>query len=394
MERGSGATNTAIGRQDKAEVTVTTVEAIPVAYPEPNDHNRTRYVCLVKITSSEGHVGWGEAATHFAEAAIPTAKLIEALAPHVVGRDPLQNLSIWRTLREKTWWYGTGAGFALFAISAIDTALWDLKGRILDVSVLDLLGGPAKEQLPAIASSHATDADIARMAEEIAGWLDTGLHGIKVGFGKLGDANLGFEHDRDVAFVRAVREAIGPVKKIMIDLGVRTTWDVQTAITRARAFEEYSVYWLEEPLGHDDPQGYATLRAATEIRIAYGEREWNVAGVDRLVRTGTVDVVGLDPGRLEGVTGFAKACDICETAHCQGNAHAWSTAISTASSAALSWATTACRQVEVQPMYGPMQIELVDHPVQHEGGWMPKPTGAGLGIEVQDDVVARFRMDC
>jgi len=372
---------------------IASVEAIPVAYPEPNDHNRTRTVCLVKLTSETGHVGWGEAATHFEEATLPVAKLIDAFAPLVVGQDPIQNLSIWRELKRRSWWYGTGAGFASFAISAIDTALWDLKGRILDVNVLDLLGGPAKERLPAIASSHGTLASIEDMAEEIAGWLAGGLNGIKIGFGKLGDANLGFELDRDIAFVRAVREAIGPEKKIMIDAGVRNVWDVQAAIRRARAFEAFGVHWLEEPLGHDDPEGYATLRAATEIRIAYGEREWNVAGVERLLRTGTVDVVGLDPGRLEGMTGFAKACDAIETARRQANAHAWSTAISTASSTTLSWYAPVCWQVEVQPNYGPMQTDLVDRPIRHEGGWMPLPTGPGLGIKVQDDVVEHFRMD-
>jgi len=372
---------------------VASVEAIPVSYPEPNDHNRHRSVCLVKVTSGDGEVGWGEAATHFDDATLPVAQLVDALGPLVVGMNPLENLTIWRAMKDRTWWYGTGVGFASFAISAIDTALWDLKGRILNTSVLDLLGGPAKDRLPAMASSHATLADIDEMADEIAQWLASGAHGIKVGFGKLGDANLGFEHDRDVAFVRAVRKAIGPEKKIMIDLGVRIRWDVQTAIKRARAFEEFDVYWLEEPLGHDDPGGYATLRAATNIRMAYGEREWNVPGVDKLVRTGTVDVVGIDPGRLEGMTGFAKACDVCETGRCQANAHAWSTAISTASSNTLSWYAPACRQVEVQPMYGPMQTDLVEQAIAHQGGWMPKPTGRGLGIEVREDVVNRFRFD-
>jgi L-alanine-DL-glutamate epimerase-like enolase superfamily enzyme len=372
---------------------VAEVEAIPIAYPEPNDHHRTRFVCLTKVTTRDGVSGWGEAATHFEEAAVPVARLIDALGPVVVGQNALENISIWRALREKTWWYGTGVGFAAFAISAIDTALWDLKGKLLNTSVLDLLGGPSKDALPAMGSSHGTKADVGEMADEIAGWLETGLQGIKVGFGKLGDANLGFEQKRDVAFVRAVREAIGEKKLIMIDLGVRNHWDVQTAIERAQAFEEYGVYWLEEPLGHDDPEGYETLRAATRIRMAYGEREWNVAGVDKLVRTGTVDVVGLDPGRLEGLTGFARACDVCETARCQANAHAWSTAISTASSNTLSWYAPACHQVEVQPVYGPMQTDLVAQPIQHQQGWMPKPSGAGLGIEVQEDVVARFRID-
>ena len=89
------------------------------------------------------------------------------------------------------WWYGTGAGIASFALSGIDIALWDLKGKALGVSVLDLLGGPAKDKLPAIASLHGTKARIEDMAEEIAEHTATGLHGAKVGFGKAGGRPFG-----------------------------------------------------------------------------------------------------------------------------------------------------------------------------------------------------------
>ena len=105
-------------------------------------------------------------------------------------------------------------------------------------------------------------------------WLATGLTGVKVGFGKLGDANLGFEHDRDVAWMKAVREALGPSKRIMIDCGVRNKWTVPEAVARVRAFEEYDLDWIEEPLGAEDPHGYAQLRQATQTLIAYGEREY------------------------------------------------------------------------------------------------------------------------
>ena len=87
-------------------------------------------------------------------------------------------------LQEHSWWYGTGVGLASIAISGIDIALWDLKGKMLGVSVLDLLGGPVHDQLPAIASLHGTKVTIEEMAEEIAAHTATGLHGAKVGFGK------------------------------------------------------------------------------------------------------------------------------------------------------------------------------------------------------------------
>jgi L-alanine-DL-glutamate epimerase-like enolase superfamily enzyme len=296
-----------------------------------------------------------------------------------------------RQLVPETWWYGTTGGIAAFALSGIDVALWDLKGKALGRSVLDLLGGPVKDRLPAIASSHATSSDIGEMAEEITGWLSTGLTGVKVGFGKLGDANLGFDHDRDVAFMKAVREAIGPDRSIMIDCGVRNRWSVSDAIRRVRAFEDYGLDWIEEPLGHDDPLGYAQLKNAVTAKIAYGEREYQLAGVDRIMASGTCDVLGLDPGRIGGITGFSRACDRVELVNRrEANGHAWSTAIDTAASLAIAWAKPVCRQLEEQPFKGPMQHDLIGGAIVHHDGYMDLPKGPGLGIEVDQSVVDRF----
>ena len=367
-------------------MTVRQVQAFPVAYPEPNDHDRKRSVCLIKITDEEGVSGWGEACTYFPEATLAVARLVAGFSELLVGRDPLHNVAIWRDLRNHAWWYGTGAGLASMALSGIDIALWDLKGRISGASLVEMLGGPAHSRLPAVASVHGTKASISEMVDDFAGHLEGGLQGIKVGFGKRGDARLGFESGRDLDFVRAMRDAIGD-KLLMIDLGVNNFWDVPTAIARARAFEEFGVHWLEEPLGHDDPGGYRALRAGSGIRIAYGEREWNARGVQRIVESGTVDVVGLDPGRVEGITGFHRAAQICEMYRRQANAHNFSTAIVGAASAALSWANPSCRLLELQPVYGIAQRDLVDRPVWHEDGFVPMPTGPGLGVEVDENLV-------
>ena len=372
---------------------VQSVEAIPVSYREPTDHNRFRSVCLVRITDKDGRVGWGEACSYFPEATLAAARIIEGLSGLVVGRNPLHTEAVWLKLKDHTWWYGTGFGVASLAISGIDIALWDLKGKQLNTGVLDLLGGPVRSRLPAIASLHGTKAGIDEMVEEIAGHTSTGFHGAKVGFGKAGDAHLGFEEARDLEFVEKVQAAMGLGKDLMIDLGAKNFWDVPTAIRRARAFEEYGVAWLEEPLGHDDPRGYTALRAASGIRIAYGEREWNARGVQRIVETGTVDVIGLDPGRIEGITGFRKAAEICALNRRQANAHNFSTAIVGAASQALSFASPACRLLELQPVYGPAQRDLVDRPIWHVDGFVNLPDGPGLGIEINEDLVHSARLD-
>ena len=109
-----------------------------------------------------------------------------------------------------------------------------------------------------------------------------------------------------------MREGLGPAPSIMIDCGIAVRWDVPAAVKRVQAMEEYDLAWIEEPLGAWDPEGYATLRAKTTTAIAYGEKEWTVEGYERLLATGTVDVVGVDPGRAEGITGFKKVCDRVE----------------------------------------------------------------------------------
>ena len=134
---------------------IASVEPIPVAYPEPNDFNATRYLCLVKITTDEGVVGWGESITQFPEANPAVAALIAGMTEVLIGRDPVHTEKIWLDLKNRAWWYGYRGGLASYAISAVDIALWDIKGKILGNSVLDLLGGPVHDRLPAIASSHA-----------------------------------------------------------------------------------------------------------------------------------------------------------------------------------------------------------------------------------------------
>ncbi len=369
------------------------VEPIPVAYPEPNDFNAERYLCLVKITTDDGLVGWGESITQFREANAPVAALIAGLAEdYLIGKNPINNIAIWHSLKERAWWYGYRGGIASYAISAIDIALWDLKGKALNTSVLELLGGAVHDRLPAIASGHAHDSDILKMAEEAKTWMDQGLQGMKVGFGKRGDAHLGYEHNRDVSYVKTMRETLGEEKMIMIDLGYAIKWNIATAIKRVQAFDDYNVDWIEEPLGAWNPQGYADLRAKTKTSIAYGEREWQEAGFEEILKTGTCDVFGIDPGRAEGITGFKRVVGRVEAYKRTANAHAWSSAIISAASLAVSFSSSAFRLFEFKPLPNPMQNDLITEPFTHSQGWVYPPVNKpGLGIEIVDEVIDKYR---
>jgi L-alanine-DL-glutamate epimerase-like enolase superfamily enzyme len=371
---------------------IRSAEAIPIGYPEANDGGRTRYVCLVRLTTDEGVAGWGEAVTLFEEATRAAQVLITGLGELVVGEDPLEGEAIWNALHAHTWWYGNG-GIASMAIAALDIAIWDLKGKLLGKRLLDLLGGPVKSELPATVACHATKASIDELAAEAAEWLESGAHGIKVGFGKRGEAKLGYEQQRDVAYVGALRRAIGPDKQIMIDVGAALHWSVDEAIARVRAFEEHGLHWIEEPLGNWNPAGYTALRDATSTLIAYGEREYGLEGVERVLETKTCDVLGIDPGRAEGITTVLASLARVESAGGQANAHAFSTAIVTAASLALSWSSAACKQLETKPLRDVAQYDLVAEAVVPIRGAWPEPTGVGLGIDVVSEVVDHYRLD-
>ncbi len=236
-------------------------------------------------------------------------------------------------------------------------------------------------------------ATIPENVEEAQEWLATGLQGVKTGFGKRGERTSGMTTTRDVEYVRAMREGIGADKMLMIDNGIAIKWDVTDAVRRMRAMEEYDLTWVEEPLGAWDPEGYANLRAKTTTRMAYGEREWTLAGFEQVLATGTVDVVGVDPGRAEGITGFKKAAIASRPTgvrrtpmpghrrSSQPRVSRSPSALRPASCSSSSRSATRCSTI-----WSPSRSST------STAGCYP-PTGPGLGIEVIDEVVDSYRSE-
>jgi L-alanine-DL-glutamate epimerase-like enolase superfamily enzyme len=371
---------------------VAAVRPFPVCYPEPNDHGGLRYLLFVSVEADDGTVGWGEAITQFPEATAAAQTLIEGMAEHVTGTDPMENVATWRRLKQATWWYGYRGGLAAFAISAIDIALWDLKGKLLGEPLINLIGGAHRDRVPALASTHAFNPSIEYEAERHGRYVrDEGYIGVKIGMGKRGDARLGYDVARDVEFVRLLREAVGPDAWIMMDRGQSLVWDLGEAIERTRAFEQHGLKWIEEPLEPADFEGFRKLREQVSTLIATGEREWDTRGFQEIIATGLVDVVGCDIGRAEGITGALQVIRLVEQANVWFNSHAWSSAVNTAASIALSASTPRCLLQELKPDVNPMQHELVDEPLSQRDGWIEVPRAPGLGVEPRADVLERYR---
>src|SRR6202035_4418950 len=179
---------------------------------------------------------------------------------------------------------------------------------------------------------------------------------------KKGKSSIGKSLDKDIEFIKVLREELGPKAEILVDAGNGVEWDVETAINGANQMLGLGVGWLEEPLYPTHDTEYRQLKAATRMPIASGEREFTVTGYRRLMESNSVDIIGVDPARAEGVTSFVKIDAMAGQFHKTINAHAWSTAITTAASLHLSLASDHSRLFEYMPFEVVVLVYLVTDP--------------------------------
>jgi len=368
------------------------VEASAVRYPEPNNDGKIRSLTLVRVETDDGLVGWGEAITGGQEASLAVAFVVERrLAPLVVGADPRDVAGAWDRLRDATYWDGNG-GLVTFGISAIDMALWDIAGKAAGVPLYRLLGGKRRQRLPACASTIFATGDLDRIGHEFRAFVAEGYRYVKGGWGH--DLSIAFGRDqrRDLSVARAVRDAVGPRVAVIVDVAALAGWDSSHAIRMCRALDDaVDLFWLEDPLPEQDLDGYRRLHAAVGTRICTGEKGWHASHYRGLIESAAIDVIMVDPGRAEGVTGTWRIIEMAAAAGRAWNAHSWSSALNTAASLHLAAAASNTLLFELKPVASPMQHELVTNPIGHVDGWVSPPEGPGLGVEVDEAVVRRYR---
>lgn len=377
---------------------IRSVEAIPISYRDPNRPNpdpRDRdaaFILLVKIVTDEGVIGWGETWTRFREANRAVVEIVRGIEEILIGEDPEEVEALHDALARRMYWYGEG-GLAWLALSAIDIALWDIRGRARGESLVDMLGGAAIAHLPAVTSSHPHGSTIEEMVEAAVATTKGRTQGYKFGMTPGGDQNLGFDHDRDVAFVRGLREALGREAIIVADARAAVGWDVDTAARRANAFHELGMLWLEEPLVPWDREGYRELKARTKLKLGYGEREWTEANYQRVLEDGLSDVLGIDHGRVGGVTASWRIAQAVREAGVHFNSHSWSGSILSAVGLAISCASGAALMYELKPIPDAMQTELVSNPILPTAAVFTPPSAPGVGVQIVEEVVSKYRED-
>jgi L-alanine-DL-glutamate epimerase-like enolase superfamily enzyme len=281
---------------------------IPTDFPEQDgtaDWDKTVLV-LVQVHGG-GRMGLG-----YSYADLSTARLIDSsLKTLVEGGDALSVGAAYAAMTKAVRNIGR-AGSAAMAISAVDAALWDLKARLLDVSLVDLLGR-ARAGTEAYGSGGFTSYPDDRLAEQLGDWADTGLRAVKMKVGR--DAR------RDVQRVKAARAAIGPDVELYVD--ANGAHGAKTALAQAEAYAEYGVTWFEEPVSSDDLAGLRLVReqGPAGMRVAAGEYGYTPWYFSDMLRERAVDVLQADATRCGGVTGFMTAASIAEGCHVPLSAH-------------------------------------------------------------------------
>jgi len=375
-------------------MSINKVDAFSVAYPESNDDNHTRYLTFCRIETKDGVTGWGEAipmsGTGFPEACRATEQIIKGVEDLLLGRDPLDNMEIHNDLQKRMWWYGP-EGIASFALSAIDIAIWDLKGKLLSTPIIKLIGGDLNKTFPVIAATHATLDDIKKEASRHGEIVRNGFKGVKVGLSER-SGGLGIEVEKDVNFFRYLREECGDDAFLAIDRASRAlVWNYTEAEERVKSFEELGIDWIEEPFEPWEVNNFTRLKQRTKTLIAAGEREWNTKAFRYLIDQKYVDVIGYDPAKSGGLTGFLDVIKLVEKEGLLINAHTWSSAINTAVSLAAYGTTKNTLVFELKPEVNPMQHEIVENPLWHKDGYIGIPNGPGLGIDIKENVLEKYK---
>ena len=342
---------------------------------------------LIRIETDEGIYGWGEvdSSPEVARAVVdaPTSHVIShGLRQVLLGRDPFDIEELWELMYRKTIYYGRQA-VAIHAMSGVDMALWDILGKATGKPVHKLLGGSYRSQARPYASvlMPETPAEAEGMAR---GFVARGFTAMKFGWGPLGrDEGL------DVELIAAARSGAGNAE-LMIDIGQQYT--VKRAIRTAERVEKYRLTWMEEPLPPDDYDGYRELTRAVSLNIAAGEAESGRLAFRKLIEYCRLDIVQPDISRAGGLTETRKIAVLAEDANVRLVPHAFKTGVLLAACLHLIAALPHTELLEFTLAESPLRRDLLLEPFRAVDGWVAVPEKPGLGIEVNPDTIAKYRV--
>ncbi len=360
----------AVRPQADAEFAIdeTRLEAFSIPTDRPESDGTLTWDSTTLVVASVRAAGrWGLGYTY----AHPAAAMLAArtLGPAILGADARDVPAAWATMVAAVRNLGR-PGIASTAISAIDIALWDLKGRLLGRSLTDLLG-QARPAIAAYGSGGFTSYGERELATQLEDWASAGFTFVKM--------KVGREPAADPGRVATARKAIGPGVGLFVD--ANGAYGRKFALAAADRFADFDVSWFEEPVSSDDVEGLRVLRdrAPVGMQIAAGEYAWDQFAFRRLLEAGAVDVIQADATRCLGITGFLMAAALCE-------AHAVPLSTHCAPALHVALACAARPAIHLEWFHDHARIErmLFDGaPWPIEGMFAPDRSRPGLGIDLR-----------
>jgi len=348
-----------------------------------------RHCGLVKITTDDGVVGWGEGLSS------PTAALLhDGFAPLLLGADPMQRNGLWERMYHQLYNANLAGGYGASAISAVDIALWDIAGKAAGLPVNELLGGRVREKIAVYATGlYYTEGEFPdRLLDEARMYVELGFQGMKT---KVG----GLSVREDVERVAAIREVIGPDIFLMVD--ANQAYNATTAIRIGREMDNLEVFWFEEPVGAKDVEGYLQVKNALPMAIAGGENLRTRFECKDYIGRRAVDIIQPDVMIVGGITELHRVAQMANSFGVLCNPHVWGSPVMIAASLHVASTIPPCPPARNPLPYQQepvMEFDRTPSPIR-EGiatpfdqvdGFLAVPTGPGLGIEIDDEAVARL----
>ena len=384
---------------------IANIEAYWLRCPIPKEkQHRSDYglltnfdMTLVVVTTDTGLQGFGEAkaAVGSSGSCASIVSCVEnELKPALIGQDASQINRIWEIVYNGTrdhYALSRGRkfpilgrrGLTISALSGIDTALWDIKGKALGVPVVELLGGSCRDKMPAYASGGWAGADA--IGEQLKGYTEKGFSGVKMRVGVMDETVA-----ESIKRVRAAREALPDHIKLMTD--AHGTFSVPEAKQFCRGVEDCNLYWFEEPISPDNRIGTAEVRASTHIPIAAGESEYTAFDVRDLISEKAIDVIQPDCAIIGGITEAMRVSQLAHTYQLELAPHCWGSAFSFMAGLSVAFASPSANVIEFSLGGNPMMYELVKEKISvDEKGMLSQPTLPGLGLTPNWDFVKEFK---
>ena len=329
---------------------------------------------FVKVKTDEGVIGWGEG-FGLAACGITKVAVEKAIAPLALGRDPTDIAALMRDIAYKQRNCSRN-GPVGFALSALDIALWDIAGKRAGKPLYRLLGGAATvERMPAYASLlRYGNADVVRQNSAKA--VERGYRDVKL-------------HEIGVAEIAASREAIGADIALTVDASC--AWTVPQAADMAKQLQAYNLKWLEEPLWPpEDYNGMARLKADGGVPLAAGENAGTLADIDQLMTTAGVDYIQPSITKIGGISAMRQIADMARRRGTKIAPH--SPYFGPGLIATIHFAASLPERPTIERFYLDLEASPLGDLVEAPGGFMRVPNGPGLGIDVDETVLNKYRV--